>query len=330
MIQSPENQEKWAEGQKLSHQFRTRGIIENHPADQPTLKAASVPCGNRLAKASRIHMSKKTEAQTSKPVAPYIGGKRNLAKRLCAIIDAHEHMTYAEPFVGMGGIFLRRKRKPRSEFINDYSQDVYNLFRILQEHYVAFLDLLRFQITTQAGFERLMKVNPETLTDLQRAARFLYVQRVAFGGIVNRRTFGIATERPARFNLTTLETDLEALHERLSGVTVMCQGYEAFIKRVDRSKTLFYLDPPYFGSETDYGKDAFSREDFATLARILKAIKGQFILSINDVPEIRHLFAWAEIVPVRVTYTLAGGDKAKDAGELLISNFPLEPDGVPK
>jgi DNA adenine methylase len=327
MIQS---QNKWAEGQKLSHQLRTRGKSENTPADRPTLKAASVPCGRELAKASRIHMSKKTEATVSKPVAPYIGGKRNLAKRLCAIIDAHDHITYAEPFVGMGGIFLRRKRKPRSEFINDYSQDVYNLFRILQEHYVAFLDLLRFQITTQAGFERLMKVDPETLTDLQRAARFLYVQRVAFGGIVNRRTFGIATERPARFNLTTLETDLEALHERLSGVTVMCQGYEAFIKRVDRPTTLFYLDPPYFGSESDYGKDAFSRDDFANLADILKAIKGQFILSINDVPDIRALFDWAEIVPVRVTYTLAGGDKSKSAGELLISNFPLEPHGVPR
>lgn len=321
---------QWAEGQKLSHQLRTRGKIGTAPADQPTLMAASVPCGKELAKASRIHMSKKTEASVSKPVAPYIGGKRNLAKRLCTIIDAHEHMTYAEPFVGMGGIFLRRKRKPRSEFINDYSQDVYNLFRILQEHYVAFLDLLRFQITTQAGFERLMKVDPTTLTDLQRAARFLYVQRVAFGGKVSGRNFGVATERPARFNLTTLETDLEALHERLSGVTVMCQGYEAFIKRVDRSKTLFYLDPPYFGSETDYGKDAFSRDDFANLARVLKAIKGQFILSINDVPEIRDLFAWAEIIPVRVTYTLAGGDKAKDAGELLISNFSLEPKGVPK
>ncbi|MEL7167536.1 MAG: DNA adenine methylase, partial [Pseudomonadota bacterium] len=78
--------------------------------------------------------------ERTSPVAPYIGGKRNLAKRLCRIIDAHPHKTYAEPFVGMGGVFLRREKPANAEFINDVNKDVYNLFRILQEHYVAFLD----------------------------------------------------------------------------------------------------------------------------------------------------------------------------------------------
>ena len=84
-----------------------------------------------------------------RPIAPWLGGKRNLAKRICALIDAdHDHRSYAEPLVGMGGIFLRRTRRPAAEFINDRGRDVYNLFRVLQEHYVAFLDMLRFQITT--------------------------------------------------------------------------------------------------------------------------------------------------------------------------------------
>ena len=145
------------------------------PADQVTDMAAF----RRLRIESLLNMSERT---TAKPIAPYLGGKRNLAKRLCRVIDAHDHQTYAEPFVGMGGIFLRRKRAVRAELINDASRDVYTLFRILQEHYVAFLDLLRFQITTQAEFQRLCAVDPETLTDLQRAARFLYLQRLAFGG----------------------------------------------------------------------------------------------------------------------------------------------------
>ena len=257
---------------------------------------------------------------SAKPIAPYIGGKRNLAKRLCRVIDAHQHTTYAEPFVGMGGIFLRRSQPAKSEFINDRSRDVYNLFRILQEHYVAFLDLLRFQITTQAGFERLLKVDPETLTDLQRAARFLYLQRVAFGGMVDRRTFGISNERPARFNITTLEPDLEALHERLSGVTVTCLGYAPFIDRVDRARTLLYLDPPYYGCEGDYGKDAFNRDDFTTIADRLKKLKGNFILSINDVPKIRALFNWANILPVQTTYSVSAGNATK-APELIITSL---------
>lgn len=75
-----------------------------------------------------------------RPVAPYIGGKRRLAKHLITLIDAVPHITYAEAFVGMGGVFLRRQRQPRSEVINDYAGDVANLFRILQRHYPQFMD----------------------------------------------------------------------------------------------------------------------------------------------------------------------------------------------
>nr|WP_306043674.1 DNA adenine methylase [Mameliella sp. MMSF_3455] len=259
----------------------------------------------------------------ARPIAPYLGGKRNLAKRICKIIDATPHSTYAEPFVGMGGIFLRRRQAVRAEFINDFSREVYTLFRVLQEHYVAFLDLLRFQITTQAGFERLIAVDPETLTDMQRAARFLFLQRCAFGGKVSGRNFGLSTDRPARFNLTTLEPDLEALHERLAGVTVTCLDFAEFIRRIDREGTLFYLDPPYWGSESDYGKQAFTRERFADLAGQLRYAKGRFLLSINDVLEVREIFDWAELTPIRTTYSVAKGAAQTGRGELLISNFPL-------
>jgi hypothetical protein len=63
------------------------------------------------------------------PPAPYLGGKRNLASRITALIATVDHETYVEPFVGMGGIFFRRRQRPRSEVINDLSGDVANLFR---------------------------------------------------------------------------------------------------------------------------------------------------------------------------------------------------------
>lgn len=224
----------------------------------------------------------------------------------------------------MGGIFLRRREIPAAEFINDASKDVYNLFRILQEHYQPFLEHIRYKITTQAGFERLLKVEPETLTDIQRAARFLYLQRVAFGGKVEGRTFGFSAGRPGRFNLATLEPDLEALHDRLSGVTVLNTGYSAFIKRCDRPDTLFYLDPPYWGTEDYYGKALFSRQDFGVLARVLGDISGRFLMSINDVPEIRHAFHDFQITEVKTTYAVNGRSGGKKAGELIISNFKFE------
>lgn len=116
------------------------------------------------------------------PVAPYIGGKRNLADRIAGIISSIPHSTYAEAFVGMGGVFFRRSLRPAAEVINDYSRDVSNLFRILQRHYPQFLDTLKWQLCGRAEFDRLMKVDANTLTDLERAGRFLYLQRLALAG----------------------------------------------------------------------------------------------------------------------------------------------------
>jgi DNA adenine methylase len=256
------------------------------------------------------------------PAAGYLGGKRNLASRVCAIIDALEHEAYAEPFVGMGGIFLRRRRRPKAEFINDVSGDVANFFRVLQEHYAYFIDLLRFRVASRAEFDRLRALPADRLTDLQRAARFLYLQRLAFGGKVDGRTFGVATERPSRFNVTQIESMLADIHDRLAGVVIEQLGYAEFIRRYDRPGTLMYLDPPYWGCEDDYGQDVFGRADFDAIAAQLAQLRGKFVMSINDTPGVRECFAAFRMLEVKTTYTI-GQSNAKRAGELLVSNFPI-------
>jgi DNA adenine methylase len=223
--------------------------------------------------------------------AGYIGGKRNLSRRICAIIEATPHTSYAEPFVGMGGIFLRRARRPRAEAINDISGDVVTLFRCLAEHYPYLIDMLRFRVASRAEFERLLAQPPERLTDLQRAVRFLYVQRLAFGGRVSGRTFGVDASSPARFDVGKLEPMLAEIHERLQSVVIERLPYAEFIRRYDRAGALFYLDPPYWACERDYGPDVFTREDFAALASQLATIKGKFLVSLNDTQGVRETFA---------------------------------------
>jgi len=269
-------------------------------------------------------MSKLVQVRPVKPVAGYIGGKRNLAGRLTAIINEIECHTYAEPFVGMGGIFLRRKSRPPVEVINDVSGDVVTLFRILQRHYESFLQEIRWRLSGRAEFERLMSTDPSTLTDLERAARFLYLQRLAFGGKVSGRNFGVDKRAPARFDRTKLESMLEDAHERLAGVVIEQLGYGEFIDRYDHVETLFYLDPPYWGCETDYGQDVFSRGDFERLAEQLAGIRGRFLLSINDTAGVRETFAAFRMLEVTTTYSIsATSGRAKPVGELVISNCEL-------
>lgn len=258
------------------------------------------------------------------PPAAYIGGKRQLAPRLVDLIEEIPHETYAEPFLGMGGVFFRRRRAPRAEVVNDRSGDVTTLFRILQRHYVAFMDMLKWQFTSRRDFDRLLSVDPATLTDLERAARFLYLQRLAFGGKVAGRSFGISPGMPGRFDVGKLAPILEEINERLSGVIIENLGFEEFITRYDGPGVLFYLDPPYWGSEGDYGAGAFARADFTRLAEILGGLAGRFVLSINDAPEVRRLFAAFDMEPVSLTYTIGAG-AAKEVGELVIT-----PKGLPR
>ena len=253
----------------------------------------------------------------TEPAAPYLDGKRNLAKRIVRILDSLPHETYAEPFVGMGGIFLRRRIARPAEVINDWSQDVATFYRVVQRHYAAFLDMLRFQITSRREFERLQATDPDTLTDMERAARFLYLQTLAFGGKVSGRAFGVSPGYAGGFNVYSIATRLEALHERLAAVIIERLPYADFIERYDRPATLFYLDPPYHGGENDYGKGMFERADFQRLADQLGGIKGRFVMSINDVPEIREIFAAFRMDAVELKYGVSKGI-ATDAKELII------------
>lgn len=265
-----------------------------------------------------------TAVRPISPAAGYQGGERNLARRICEIIDSTEHDGYAEPFVGMGGIFLRRSSKPRTEVINDISGDVATFFRMLQEHYPYFIDMLRWRVASRAEFERLRDLPADRLTDLQRAARFLYLQRLAFGGKVTGRGFGVDSRQGARFNIARLEPVLADIHERLAGVTIEQLQFGEFIRRYDRPGMLFYLDPPYWGCERDYGADVFNRADFAQLAEQLAAARGKFLLSINDTPGARECFAAFRVREVETTWTIGTKEtRAGKVGELLISNFGL-------
>jgi DNA adenine methylase len=252
-------------------------------------------------------------------MAPWIGGKKVLAATLIDRIGRVPHRTYVEPFLGMGGVFLRRPFRPRLEVANDLNGEVVNLFRIVQRHLPQLMQVMRFQLASRAEFERLRSTDPRTLTDLERAARFLYLQRLSFGGRPDG-VFGVAPTHAPRFSLARLEPVLEAAHERLDGVVFEQLDWSEAIRRYDSAETLYYLDPPYHGSETDYGRGMFAREDFARMADQLAEIRGAFVLSINDTPEIRDVFGRFHVDEVRLSYTVSGTSAEAKARELIVSN----------
>jgi DNA adenine methylase len=101
-------------------------------------------------------------------------------------------------------------------------------------------------------------------------------------------------------------------------VQLECLPYDEVLRRYDRPATLFYLDPPYFGRKLYHYN--FNTEDFKQLAERLRTVKGKFVLSLNDVPEVRTLFHRFHIEDVQLSYT-AQKVSGRRYAEVLITNF---------
>jgi len=256
------------------------------------------------------------DAARKSPLA-WLGGKSQLADR---IIDRMpEHTTYCEVFAGAAWV-LFRKPPSKTEVINDINRELVTLYRCVKHHLAELVLQFRWMLVAREEFDRFLKTPADTLTDIQRAARFYYLSKSAFGAKVRSPTFGIAASAPPRLNLLRIEEELSEAHLRLARVWIENRPYDQVIARFDRPGTLFYVDPPYWGCEDDYGRGLFSRGDFTRLAEQLAGVKGRFILSLNDTPGVREVFANFRIEEVQTRYSISA-KKSQPAGEVLITNF---------
>ncbi len=246
---------------------------------------------------------------------PYIGGKNRLATKIIALLP--EHTTYVEPFAGGAQVFFH-KQPSKVEVLNDLNGDIVNFFRICQWHHEELLRYLKYCVMSRKLYETLAASNPETLTDVQRAGRFFYLQKNSFGGLVLKQNYHYTIVHAPNYNLGRVPEIIEKTHQRLQRVQIECLPYEKILQKYDRSTTLFYMDPPYWNRQLY--RFNFSEQDFIVLERRLHDIKGKFILSLNDCPEVRRLFKAFHIRKEDLAYS-AQRKAGNTYGELLIANF---------
>lgn len=252
------------------------------------------------------------------PIIPWPGGKRRLLKHLYPHFPAHE--CYVEAFAGGAAALLLRPTPAPVEVLNDINGDLVRLYRCVRHHLDEFVRQFRWSLVSRQMFEWAQLEHPDTLTDIQRAARFYYLQKLAFGGKVAGQNFGyVATGSGPRLNLLRIEEELSAAHVRLANVIVENLPWHDCLQRYDRPGTLHYLDPPYWQTE-GYGVD-FPFSEYERMAELMRGLQGRAVLSINDHPDIRRVFEGFIVVPLQVRYTVGreGGDQM--AGELIIKSW---------
>ena len=290
-------------------------------------KPAERPCkssqGSRFVhKAKRaLHLfihTVKVLLSMSTPIIPWMGGKRRLADRLIPLFPPHE--CYVEVFAGGAALYFMRPQPAPVEVLNDINGDLVTLYRVVQNHLEEFVRQFKWALSSRQIFEWQKMTHPDTLTDIQRAARFFYLQQHAFGGKVSGQTFGTATTGPA-FNLLRIEENLSAAWQRLSGTYVENLPWLKCAEKYDRAHTFHYMDPPYWQTE-GYGV-GFEFEQYELMADFMRRCKGKVIVSINDHPDIRRVFEGFhfETLDIRYCNTNQRQTKAEVSVELVIMNW---------
>lgn len=253
----------------------------------------------------------------SSPIIPWIGGKRRLVDRLIPLFPPHE--CYVEVFCGGAALYFLRPAPADVEVINDINGELVNLYRVVQHHLEEFVRQFKWALSSRQVFKWLQETPSETMTDIQRAARFYYLQQHAFGGKVDGQTFGTATTAPP-INLCRIEENLSAAHLRLAGTLIENLSWDECMRRYDRPHTFFYMDPPYWQTE-GYGVP-FEWAQYVKMEQLVRSAKGKVMISINDHPEIRALFSGFVMHDLSIKYSVGNkhGDPAS-SGELVITNL---------
>ena len=134
---------------------------------------------------------------------------------------------------------------------------------------------------------------------------------------------GTATTAPP-LNLLRIEENLSAAHLRLSGAYIENLDWYKCMERYDRQHTLFYLDPPYWET-AGYGVE-FEFEQYEKMAELMSRLTGKAILSLNDHPDIRRVFARFQMDIAGIQYSVGGGGKAVARKELIIYSWDRSSD----
>lgn len=246
-----------------------------------------------------------------RPILRWPGGKSRMVPKLLPKLSPHT--CYVEPFAGGVALLLAKARSP-VEVINDLNGDLVALYRCAQFHLEALLTELNFLLTSREMLGDF-KQQPG-LTDLQRAAPFLWRNRSSFQG--GGTSFAVSKTLPP-ITRSALEDRLRALNTRLEGVAVENVSYERIFRLYDSPGTLFFCDPPYLNSSPS-AYAGWQPDDMRAFADRLRALQGQWITTVDDSPFNRELFGDCTLETV-VSQNCCGNQRTHSGrkfGELII------------
>ncbi len=247
----------------------------------------------------------------------WMGGKSRLRKEIIKRLP--EHRCYVEVFGGAGWVLVG-KEPSKVEVYNDIDGELVNFFRVVKSCHKAFVQAFDWILISRKLFYEFLDTRPEELDEVQRAVRFYYIIKCGFGGKWDKPSFGYSKMQPSCLTIESIYPTISAVHNRLRRVYIEEGTFQEVIRRYDGEETVFFLDPPYFG--TAGYTHRMESDDYTELEKTLAGIKGMFLLTINDHEAMRMVFRNYRIEEVEVAYSVGKDVKSRGRyGELIITNY---------
>lgn len=251
----------------------------------------------------------------------WIGGKKLLRKTITENFPTEKIDRYVEVFGGAGWVLFYKDKQAKEEIYNDINNELINLFKCVKYHTNALQEELDNTLNARETFAEYREIYQATaLTDIQRAARYFYLIKSSYGS--KAKHFGAKSR-----DITNTEY-LKQIKVRLRTTVIENRSFEVLILQYDKENTLFYCDPPYFGTENFYDggskitdETKFTKESHEKLRDILAKITGKFILSYNDDEYIRDLYKGFNIKEVNRQNNLSKQAKTVPYRELIVKNY---------
>lgn len=244
----------------------------------------------------------------------WVGGKSKLANTIIAQFP--NHVGYCEVFGGALNI-LYRKERSKIEIVNDINSDLINLHKVIQKNPQTLSLYLNEMFISRDIFNDIRHKRLLPRNKIQEAAFYYYKTVLSFGS--KGTSFAMPKYNRAPKNIYR---SFKLWSDRLKGVVIENMEFEKLIVNYDYEDMLFYLDPPYIGTESYYDMPSgFNITKHELLAKLLKNIKGKFVLSYNDCEVVRKLYKGFNIKEVGTSYCLNNKHRNNYAKELIINNF---------
>lgn len=257
-------------------------------------------------------------SKTNVPIK-YIGGKVHMKEYIYLIIP--EHDVFVDVFGGAGHIIYNKECKNNKiNIYNDINSDMVNLFIQFRDNTDEICKKLEMTPYSRKLHEEYNTayINRDiwnTKTDLERAMMIYYLIKSSFNGIIggnkNNTSFSSAKKSANSYYET-----IKKIRNLYKNVVIENNDFRMIIQKYDSPTTIFYLHPPYFGTEELY-TSIFTENDHLDLFNILKNIRGKFILSYYHC-KITELYKNNNFIFTEHKVKNAFGNKRT---ELIITNF---------